>query len=242
MNATCHPDKPNKSRGLCMNCYAKSRAVQRLAWQRANPDKVAAAKVKYLEALGEDERKRQQREYAREWRSRPENAQRQRESNKRSRERAKAADPEGFKARQKARYEKFKAANPDARAKHYAKDRARLLRQRTDLTFKRRGVTLAEFVEYWKSRGMACDICRGPLEQPGVSRAVVADHDRDHCDRKIGCRDCVRGLLHRECNTLEGAIRKAQKVGILTGIWGPVAAYIADPPFQRWAGTEALAA
>lgn len=225
-----------------MNCYAKSRHEQRRAWQQNNPDKVAAAKAKYLAKMGDEERRRQHREYAREWRSKPENAQRQRESNKRSRERAKAADPEGFKARQKARYEKYKSANPDAGAKHSAQGRARVMRQRGDLTFKRRGVTLAEFVEYWRARGMACDICRGPLEQPGSSRSVAVDHDKDHCSRSIGCRRCVRGLLHRECNTLEGAIRKAQKVGILTGIWGPLAAYIADPPFQRWAMAEPIAA
>lgn len=134
------------------------------------------------------------------------------------------------------------ATNPDAKAKHLAQGQARRIRQRDDLTFKRRGVTLAEFVEYWKIRGMACDICREPVDQPGTSLNVVADHDKGHCARRIGCRGCVRGLLHRECNTLEGAIRKAQKKGILTGIWGPVAAYIADPPFQRWAGSEAVAA
>ena len=131
-----------------MNCYARSRSEQRRAWQKENPDKVAAAKAKYLDKMGDDERRRYHREYAREWRSRPENAQSQRESNKRSRERAKAADPEGFKARQKARYEKYKAANPDASAKHSAQGRVRILRQRGDLTFKRRGVTLAAFVEY----------------------------------------------------------------------------------------------
>lgn len=40
-----------------------------------------------------------------------------------------------------------------------------------------------------------CAICKQPfVETPHV------DHDHRHCSGKIGCKECVRGLLCRVCN------------------------------------------
>jgi hypothetical protein len=63
---------------------------------------------------------------------------------------------------------------------------------------------------------------------------TVVDHDRDHCSNKIGCIDCVRGQGHRVCNVAEGVIQKAMRLGIITGVTGPLVQYLADPPFQQW--------
>jgi hypothetical protein len=44
-------------------------------------------------------------------------------------------------------------------------------------------------------RARGCAICGNPFtETPHV------DHDHRHCPKKIGCEECVRGLLCRFCN------------------------------------------
>lgn len=68
----------------------------------------------------------------------------------------------------------------------------------------------------------------------GSWKNTVVDHDHDHCANKIGCIGCVRGQGHRVCNVIEGHIKLALELGLITGIWGPLADYLSDPPMQRW--------
>ena len=50
-------------------------------------------------------------------------------------------------------------------------------------------------------QGSACAVCGQPYaDQPGMRLAV--DHDHRHCPGKIGCPECIRGLLCNRCNNL----------------------------------------
>ena len=64
---------------------------------------------------------------------------------------------------------------------------------------------------------------------------TVVDHEHGHCGNAVGCLACVRGQGHRTCNVMEGSIRKAILLGIVTNIEGPLREYLADPPMRKWA-------
>jgi hypothetical protein len=56
-------------------------------------------------------------------------------------------------------------------------------------------------VEQYVSLGTTCWMCNKE-GLAGLDRQI--DHDHDHCPVGRGCTDCVRGILCRDCNTLEG--------------------------------------
>lgn len=97
-----------------------------------------------------------------------------------------------------------------------------------------KGVSLALRRAYYAERGGRCDLCRDQLP---IGRAHL-DHDHGcataHRDGEAGCLRCVRGLLCATCNHIEGMVLAGQQKGVLTGIWGPLADYLSDPPMQRW--------
>ena len=71
-----------------------------------------------------------------------------------------------------------------------------------------------------------CAICRRPeTDAPGGRLAV--DHDHAHCPGKIGCPDCVRGLLCVNCNNLLRSARDDQR------ILGAAIEYIAGPAASK---------
>ena len=50
-------------------------------------------------------------------------------------------------------------------------------------------------------QGGKCAICGVPYaDEPGQRLAM--DHDHRHCAGKIGCPECVRGLLCHKCNNV----------------------------------------
>lgn len=108
--------------------------------------------------------------------------------------------------------------DPSRRAAETQKNAAASLAQRKSLR-----------ETYWTWSDRKCGICLGAIPDP---HSAVMDHDHGHC--KIGCHECRRGLVHRRCNTLEGYVRAAIDGGIVTLYDGPLAAYLADPPYQRW--------
>lgn len=91
------------------------------------------------------------------------------------------------------------------------------------------GLSLQLWNEYAPTR---CDLCLAPLDMSGERRRFTIDHDHAHC-LATGCIECVRGVLCLSCNTAEGHARVLVERGLAV-IWGPIAAYWADPPFQRW--------
>ena len=47
----------------------------------------------------------------------------------------------------------------------------------------------------------SCAICRVPFaDEPGRRGSI--DHDHRHCPGKIGCAQCVRGVLCNGCNNI----------------------------------------
>mgnify|MGYP007083472370 CR=1 FL=1 len=85
---------------------------------------------------------------------------------------------------------------------------------------------------YARHTGGACDLC-------GAPDAKYLDHDHGHCPGTIGCAECIRGALCQACNLLEGTIKAALSKGVITEVSGPLAEYLANPPFQRWWGERA---
>jgi hypothetical protein len=56
-----------------------------------------------------------------------------------------------------------------------------------------------------------CAICLTPdTDKPGTRLAV--DHDHGHCPGKIGCPNCVRGLLCVNCNNLLRVARDERRI------------------------------
>ena len=53
-----------------------------------------------------------------------------------------------------------------------------------------------------------CGVCKSCGEPPADGETLHVDHDHDCCPESRTCGNCVRGLLHRECNQLEGRVRR----------------------------------
>jgi hypothetical protein len=165
--------------------------------------------------------------YMRGWRAK--NIDKARAIERASQARQKAADPEGFRERANARYQKW-LAKPGNRERE-------AMRVRPGVRRSRRGLSPGERHDYWVYRDGRCDMCGADYPDPAVTgswKFTVVDHDHAHCPYKIGCIGCVRGQGHRVCNVVEGHIKLALDMGLITAIDGPLVEYLADPPMQRW--------
>lgn len=92
-----------------------------------------------------------------------------------------AKDPEGMRAKQRARYD------PE---------------RRREENLRRYGLTVAEYEAILARQGGVCAICRQ------VSAPWHVDHDHSCCPMKLrSCGKCVRGLLCSKCNTGIGQFR-----------------------------------
>lgn len=182
--------------------------------------------------VNSEEYRAHRREYMRQWRLRPENLERARATNRASRKRAKAADPTAFTAKERARYREY-IARPEAQRTRYEKQR----RSQDAGLYRRRGINNYDRHDYWLFQGGLCDFCGQPYPdplEPGAWKHSVVDHDRDHCDRLIGCKGCVRAQGHRACNVAEGQIKRAVAIGLIDGFTGRLAVVLAEKPMQRW--------
>jgi hypothetical protein len=66
---------------------------------------------------------------------------------------------------------------------------------------RRHGLGASGVAALVESQGGACAVCGTPYaDEPGKRLAV--DHDHRHCPGKIGCPQCIRGLLCNACNNL----------------------------------------
>lgn len=185
--------------------------------------------------VNSEEMRAKRREYMRQWRLRPENNARINADRREAyRERADIGD---FRARERERYKQY-IATPEAQAKKLEAQRARQQSGR----YRRRGLNLYDRHDYWLHQDGLCDFCGtaypDPLE-PGAWKHSVVDHDRGHCDRKIGCKECVRAQGHRNCNVTEGVIAAAIQRGIIDGFTGRLATVLEERPMQRWLATRA---
>lgn len=89
------------------------------------------------------------------------------------------------------------------------------------------GITAELYAALYEFQGGRCALCRWAT---GKTRRLSVDHDHK-CqvghDPKMGCPECVRGLLCRPCNNLLGVIRDSVEY-LRRAI-----DYLLDPPFQR---------
>lgn len=117
-------------------------------------------------------------------------------------------------------------------------DRVGILARRRETEYRRRfGLSVEERDSYVSRSGIACcDVC-GSVD-PGSRLGWATDHDHDHCGRDKGCLSCIRAVLCMRCNVLEGALKRAVTLGIVTlPVHGPLGILfgpIADTPFQVW--------
>lgn len=58
------------------------------------------------------------------------------------------------------------------------------------------GLPLDAYREMWASQGGLCAICEEPLD----GGKIVIDHDHACCDGENTCGNCVRGIVHSQCN------------------------------------------
>lgn len=109
------------------------------------------------------------------------------------------ADPEKHNARSKA----WRQANPEKwiatvrawqkRNPEQTKKSAWWSRYRID------------FHALWDAQEGLCACCGGPMLPDGREPdSVTVDHDRSCCPGKKSCGQCVRGLIHRNCNLVLG--------------------------------------
>jgi len=62
-----------------------------------------------------------------------------------------------------------------------------------------------DFEALWSAQDGKCASCGGPMVQGGRKPdSVCVDHDRRCCPGKRSCGQCVRGLIHQNCNLVLG--------------------------------------
>ncbi len=112
-----------------------------------------------------------------------------------------------FRRRTLERNKRHYANNPHVRAKHRQLTRANEL--------KRAGFTPALFDAVMAVQGGCCAVCGKPFAE-----TPSADHNHE--------TGAARGLLHRDCNTIEGLIKRT---GLSPQEFGKrLAEYLANPP------------
>jgi hypothetical protein len=140
-----------------------------------------------------------------------------RRQNHESRERQRAADPEGFAHRAREQSSLRRAANPEkaaeqvrrSAAKHRQARNARK-REKHRLTYDpdvQWGVRLwtchgwrpEQWTQQWHEQGGRCYLGGEPL--PANRSKVVIDHDYSCCPRNKSCADCRRGLACADHNS-----------------------------------------
>jgi hypothetical protein len=72
------------------------------------------------------------------------------------------------------------------------------------------GISIWRYQELFDEQGGVCAICGLP---PARGIRLVVDHDHQCCpSRTKGCGKCVRGLLHRHCNTAIGWFKDSPEI------------------------------
>lgn len=89
-----------------------------------------------------------------------------------------------------------KWTTPENLAKKYEARRRpdRMRKHKSNIMFKKYGITMDQFESIWESQGRCCKICKSVTNSKGKAFAV------DHCHRTLK----VRGILCDNCNHLLG--------------------------------------
>lgn len=158
---------------------------------------------------------------AREYRNRPENTERLRNTAKASRDRNKKP----FTEAQKEKQREWRIKNKDqrresARIRYLETREAVLARSRIRGLEKRSHMPVGIFETLLALQGNACAVCLRPFDKTNRNLKPHADHCHDS--------KMPRGLLCNHCNLIEGWIKKTGVDGVEFG--ARLAAYLANPP------------
>lgn len=113
-----------------------------------------------------------------------------------------AADPEGVRAGNRERNDRYREAHRDE-----LRDRGRQWREENPegswehSLWYRHKMTAADWQLMWDQQMGRCYLCLEPLDGTRP-RAVHIDHDHDCCQPTRSCAECRRGLAHSRCNRL----------------------------------------
>jgi hypothetical protein len=66
------------------------------------------------------------------------------------------------------------------------------------------GITQEEYDAMFAAQGGLCALCHKPPTHDYKYGRLVVDHDHACCPSKKCCKKCIRGLVHRKCNSLLG--------------------------------------
>lgn len=125
------------------------------------------------------------------------------------------ATPES-KAERQARGRVYSAAYRAKQKPKVTPEEAR--RQHLLSTFR---ITLQQEQAMIAAQGGKCALCREPL-----GKRYAVDHDHDCCPRgkRPACGECIRGVLCMPCNTMEGWVSRAIRLGLIVAA-GPMIEY-----------------
>lgn len=75
---------------------------------------------------------------------------------------------------------------------------------RKEEVFRKYKMTSRDYLKLLSRQGGKCAGCGYP---PAEGQRLHVDHDHDCCPGQYTCGKCVRGLMHLECNTVEGMFK-----------------------------------
>ncbi len=72
------------------------------------------------------------------------------------------------------------------------------------------GISQEEYDRMLIESSGTCDLCEKPFKN--VPREPVVDHDHRCCPGQKTCGECVRGLVHRSCNSFIGLAEDDERI------------------------------
>lgn len=91
---------------------------------------------------------------------------------------------------------------PRCATHHRTRRRVQKARQHANRVESTYGITADEYARLYAAQGGVCYVCR---RATGATKKLAVDHDhKKGCghDPKMGCPNCIRGLLCATCNTV----------------------------------------
>lgn len=93
----------------------------------------------------------------------------------------------------------------------------------------RHRITENKWNSIWEYQKGLCRMCNESLID---DLRVSVDHNRNCCDKDTSCGNCIRGLVHQQCNVIEGYVKALQeKLGVVPLFYTNVQSYQSLPSY-----------